>query len=133
MSRHHLFNPDRMAPAVGFSYGAIAAKGRTLYIAGLTGHKEDGSIGHGIVEQFGAACDSVARVILEAGGEPTDLVAMTIYTTDIAGYRENLRPLGERYRAVFGAHYPPMALFGIDELFDPAALVETVCVAVVPD
>lgn len=133
MSRHHLFDPDGMAPPIGFSYGAIAATGRTVHIAGLTGHQEDGSIDEGLVEQFGVACDSVAKVILEAGGEPTDLVSMTIYTTDITGYRANLTPLGERYRAVFGRHYPPMALFGIGELFDPAALVELVCVAVVPD
>jgi len=133
MSRHHLFDPDGLAPPIGFSYGAIAATGRTLHIAGLTGHREDGSIDEGLVEQFGAACESVATVILEAGGEPTDLVSMTIYTTDITGYREKVTPLGERYRAVFGRHYPPMALFGIGDLFDPVALVELVCVAVVPE
>jgi enamine deaminase RidA (YjgF/YER057c/UK114 family) len=133
MSRHHLFNPEGMAPAVGFSYGAVAARGRTLNIAGITGHQEDGSIVPDLVDQFGAACESVVRVIFEAGGEPADLVSMTIYTTDIAGYRDNLGPLGERYRAVFGRHYPPMALLGIDELFDPAAVVELVCVAVVPE
>lgn len=133
MSRHHLFDPEGMPPAVGFSYGAMPADGRTLYIAGITGHREDGSIDEGLIAQFGAACESVTRVIGEAGGAPTDLVSMTIYTTDIAGYRENLEPLGEGYRSVFGRHYPPMALFGIAELFDPAALVELVCMAVVPD
>lgn len=133
MSRHHLFDPEGMPPAVGFSYGAIAAGGRTLHIAGLTGHRPDGSIDDSLVEQFGTACESVASVIGEAGGQPSDLVSMTIYTTDIDGYRQNLGSLGERYRSVFGRHYPPMALFGIDDLFDPAATVELVCVAVVPE
>jgi enamine deaminase RidA (YjgF/YER057c/UK114 family) len=133
MSRHHLFNPDGMAPAVGFSYGAIPADGRKIYLAGITGHRQDGSIDEGVVDQFGAACESVARVIAEAGGKPTDLVSMTIYTTDIAAYRAALTPLGQRYRAVFGRHYPPMALLGLAELFDPAAVVELVCVAVVPE
>lgn len=132
MSRHHLFDPEGLPPAVGFSYGATAATGRTLYLAGLTGHKADGSIDQGLVDQFSTACESVARVIGEAGGESTDLVSMIIYTTDIAGYRESLTALGERYRAVFGRHYPPMALLGVGELFDPDALVELVCVAVVP-
>ena len=54
MSRHHLFNPDHMAPAAGFSYGAVAAEGRTLHIAGLTGHGRDLSIDEGIVDQFSA-------------------------------------------------------------------------------
>ena len=133
MTRHHLFDPDGLPPSSGFSYGSIAAEGRLVHIAGMTGHQVDGSIAELLVDQFGAACVSVARVITEAGGSPTDLVSMTIYTSDVSGYRANLADLGARYREVFGKHYPPMALLGISELFDPKAVVELVCVAVVPD
>jgi enamine deaminase RidA (YjgF/YER057c/UK114 family) len=133
MTRHHLFNPEGMPPAIGFSYGAIAERGRTMHIAGLTGHDVSGAIDDGIVEQFGAACHSVARVIAEAGGQPGDLVSMVIYTSSIYEYRANLRPIGMAYRSVFGDHYPPMALIGVSELFDPRAVVELVCVAVVPE
>lgn len=132
MSRHHLFDPDGLAPARGFSYGALPAEGRVLHLAGITGHHEDGTIEEGIVEQFATACRSVARVISEAGGQPSDVVAVTIYTSDMQAYRQNLGPIGSSYRAVFGKHYPPMALVGVGELMDPAALVELVCVAVVP-
>lgn len=128
-----MFDPDGMAPAIGFSYGSVAADGRLLHIAGMTGHGEDGSLPDGLVEQFAAACRGVARVIAEAGGAPDDLVSMTIYTPVIAEYRAQLGPIGDAYRSVFGRHYPPMALLGISELFDPAALVEVVCVAVVPE
>ena len=58
---------------------------------------------------------------------------MVIYTTDPAGYRDNLKLLGAAYREVFGSHYPAMALFGVTELFDPRSVVELVCVAVVPE
>lgn len=133
MSRHYLFNPEGLPPAVGFSYGAMPAAGRTLHIAGLTGHDAAGEISAHLVEQFGAACRSVARVVTEAGGRPDDVVSMTIYTSDIAGYRAHLRPLGVAYREVFGDHYPPMALIGVSELFDPNAVVELMCVAVVPE
>lgn len=133
MTRHELFNPEGMAPASGFSYGAVAADGRLLHIAGMTGHREDESIADDLVEQFDAACRSVARVIVEAGGDVTDLVSMTIFTSDIEGYRAQLGPLGAAYRDVFGRHYPPMALIGISELFDPKSRVELLCVAVVPD
>jgi len=133
MSRHHLFDPDGLPPAVGFSYGAVSAGGRLLHIAGLTGHRADGSISDDLVEQFFAACESVAKVVGEAGGDPSDLISMTIYTTDIGTYRSRLGPIGEAYRSVFGRHYPPMALIGVSELFDPNARVELVCVAVVPD
>lgn len=128
-----LFDPEGMAPAIGFSYGSITRPGRIVHVAGMTGHKPDGSIDGGIVEQFSAACESVSRVITEAGGEPTDLVSMTIYTTDMTAYRASLGPIGAGYREVFGKHYPPMALLGVGELFDPAATVELVCVAVIPD
>lgn len=133
MTRHHLFDPDGLPPAVGFSYGALSTPGRLLHIAGLTGAREDGSLADGIVEQFSVACQGVARVIAEAGGDPTDLVSMTIYTTDVDGYRASLDPIGRAYRAVFGRHYPPIALLGVNRLFEPDALVELVCAAVVPD
>lgn len=132
MSRHHLFDPEGLPPASGFSYGALAADGRLLHVAGMTGHHPDGSIDDDLVEQFRRACASVERVVRQAGGEPADVVSMTIYTTDIQGYRDRLREIGVAYRGVFGKHFPPMALFGVSELFDPAARVELVCVAVVP-
>ncbi|HWL49850.1 MAG TPA: RidA family protein, partial [Acidimicrobiia bacterium] len=113
------------------SHGSIPGEGRTLYIAGQTGHHEDMTLDEGLVEQFSRACQSVAAVIAEAGGSPDDLVSMTIYTTDVSGYRDSLGPIGEAYRRVFGKHYPPMALIGVAELFDPKAKVELVCVAVV--
>lgn len=133
LSGHRLFNPEGMPPASGFSYGSVAAKGRLVHIAGITGHHVDGSIDDGLVEQFAQACSSVARVLEEVGGAPSDVVSMTIYTSDIESYRASLGELGGAYRAVFGKHYPPMALFGISELFDPAAKVELLCVAVIPD
>ena len=131
MSGHQFLNPDGLSPARGFSHGAIPASGRTLYIAGQTGHHQDMTLDAGLVEQFARACQSVAAVIREAGGDTTDLVSMTIYTTDVPGYRESLGPIGEAYRQVFGKHFPPMALIGVAELFDPKAKVELVCTAVV--
>jgi len=131
MSGHQFLNPVGLAPARGFSHGALPVEGRTLYIAGQTGHHQDMTLDDGLVEQFARACQSVAMVITEAGGGPTDLVSMTIFTTDVPGYRESLGPIGDAYREVFGKHFPPMALIGVAELFDPKAKVELVCTAVV--
>ena len=103
-SGHRFLNPEGMTPARGFSHGAIPAGGKTFYIAGQTGHYEDSA----------------------------DLVSMTIYTTDVMGYRDSLEPVGAVYREVFGKHFLPMALAGVAELFDPDAVVELVCVAVIP-
>lgn len=133
MSRHHLFNPDGLPPAIGFSYGALAAEGRLLHIAGMTGELVGGGFDESVVDQFAVACAGVARVIADAGGVPSDLVAMTIFTTDVTDYKANLKALGAVYREVFGKHFPPMALIGVKELFEPEARVELVCVAVVPE
>jgi enamine deaminase RidA (YjgF/YER057c/UK114 family) len=132
MSDHRFLDPEGMPPARGFSHGAVPAGGSTLYIAGQTGHHQDATIDPGLVDQFAQACRSVARVIEESGGEPSDLVSLTIYTTDVPAYRDNLGPIGAAYREVFGKHFPPMALIGVAELFDPGALVELVGVAVIP-
>jgi enamine deaminase RidA (YjgF/YER057c/UK114 family) len=131
MSRHEFLNPEGLAPARGFSHGALASQGRTLHIAGQTGHHRDGSIDAGIVDQFARACAAVAAVIAEAGGEPEDLVSLTIYTTDVVGYRDQMGPIGEAYREVFDKHFPPMALIGVAQLFDPEAKVELVEIAVI--
>ena len=133
VSRHELFDLDGFPPARGFSYGALSAAGRRLHVAGMTGHRADESIEEDIVGQFAEACRSVARVIEEAGGSPTDLVSVTIYTSAIDDYRANLSEIGRAYREVFGKHFPPMALIGVAELFDPRAVVELVCEAVVPE
>lgn len=133
VSRHRMVNPSGLPEASGFSYGAISAGGRALSLAGITGHRADGTIPDGLVAQFQTACETVAAVVGEAGGEPGDVVSVTIYTTDIAGYRSSLGPIGEAWRAVFGKHYPPMALLGVRELMDPDALVELVSIAVIPD
>jgi enamine deaminase RidA (YjgF/YER057c/UK114 family) len=86
-----------------------------------------------IAGQYEAACRSMAAVIAEEGGEPTDLVSLIVYTTDMGAYRESLGPIGEAHRRVLGNHYPPIALIGVATLFEPDALVELVGTAVVPD
>ncbi len=35
-------------------------------------------------------------------------------------------------REIYGKRYPPTALIGVEELFDPKALVDLVGVAVIP-
>ena len=73
------------------------------------------------------------KVLAEVGAEPEHLVNLTVYTTDAARYRADLGELGVVYRRHLGKHYPAMAFFEVRGLFDPAALVELVGTAVVPD
>ena len=69
-------------------------------------------------------------VLGAAGGEPQDIGRFTIYVTDVAQYRDSLKPLGEVYRKRMGRHYPAMALVEVRSLVDPNALVEIEATAV---
>ena len=71
-------------------------------------------------------------VELAVGGAPEHAVSIQIYTTDMEAYRTEAREIGARYRTVFGRHYPAISLFEVTRLYDPAALVEIVCTAVIP-
>ena len=134
VSLHRFLNPGGMAPAVGFSHVAVAAPGRLVFVAGQAAHQADGSLaGSTLAEQFAAAAANVAAALHAAGATPADVVQLHIYTTDVDAYQAHSKEIGAAYRAVFGPHYPPMALFGVSRLYDPAALVELVATAVVPD
>ena len=134
MTGHHLVNPAGLAPAIGFSHAVLAAPGRTVYLGGQTPQRPDGTItGETLAEQFDLALANLGTALRAVGGEPEHLVSMIVYTTDAAGYRADRRELGQIYRRHLGRHYPAMAFFEVKGLFDPAALIELVCTAVIPD
>ncbi|HEY7282597.1 MAG TPA: RidA family protein [Actinomycetota bacterium] len=129
---HELVNPPGMLSPLGFSHAVVAAGGRTVYLAGQTGHRADGTLaGETLVEQFDQALQNVAAALMAAGGRPEHLVRVHIYVTDAADYRGRLSALGESWRRHLGVHYPAVALFEVNGLFDPDARVELVGTAVV--
>jgi len=129
----HLFiNPPELPKAIGFSHAAIAQPGQTVFLAGQTGHRSDGTIATDLLEQFAQACRNVALALESTGASRGDLINLHIFVTEVDAYRSLRLELGEAYRQVFGRHYPAMALFGVRELFDPAAQVELVGTAVIP-
>lgn len=131
---HEVVNPQSMAPAVGFSHSVVAGPGRAVFLGGQTAQEPDGSIvGESLVDQVDRAAANLATVLDACGACPEHLTQLTVYTTDMPAYRASLRDLGRAYQRHLGKHYPAMALFGVAALFDPAALVELVGVAVVPD
>jgi enamine deaminase RidA (YjgF/YER057c/UK114 family) len=133
-SPHRAVNPDGLPRASGFSHALVAARGSTIYLGGQAAHDGDGKIvGDGIVEQFDKACSNVVVALESAGATPDHLVSILIYVTDGNAYRARLSELGHVYREHFGKHYPAIALFEVNSLFDPDAKVELVCTAVIPD
>jgi enamine deaminase RidA (YjgF/YER057c/UK114 family) len=133
-TRHLVLNPADLAPARGFAHAVVAAGGTTVHLGGQAGHDSDGAIvSDDLVDQFDRAAANVVTALDAAGGRPEDLVSIQIFTTDIDAYRSALRDLSRIYRRHFGRHYPAIALMGVTGLFDPAAKVELVCTALIPD
>jgi enamine deaminase RidA (YjgF/YER057c/UK114 family) len=133
-SPHLPVNPTSLPPPVGFSHVIAASPGRTLFVAGQAGHRADGSLaGTGLVEQFEQAAANVVEALAAAGARPEHVTWMQIFVTDASAYRGSLQDIGAAYRRHFGRHFPAMGLFEVEGLFDPGAMVEMMCVAVVPD
>ncbi len=124
-----IFNPAALGAPRGWNNGMLAPEGgRVLFVAGQIG------VGAGatLATQFEAALANVAAVVEEAGGTVADVGRLTTYVTDMEAYRESLAEVGAAYRAVFGKHFPAMALVAVTELVDPRAVVEVEAAAVIP-
>jgi enamine deaminase RidA (YjgF/YER057c/UK114 family) len=130
-SPHEIRNPETLPPAQGFSHAIIAQAGRTVYLAGQTAQQRDGTVvGATMAEQFDVAAGNVVKALEAAGAHPQDLVSIQIFVTDVTEYQRLSKQVGEAYRRHFGRHYPAMALLEVRRLFDPAAKVELVCIAI---
>ncbi|HEX2370589.1 MAG TPA: RidA family protein [Acidimicrobiia bacterium] len=130
---HLMLNPSTLPTPSGYTHAVVTSPGRLVFLAGQTGHRTDGSIDEALVEQFEQAATNVAIALEAAEAAPQHIVTMQIFVTDLAGYRDALGEVGEAYRRVLGRHYPATSLFEVSSLFDPSALVELVCTAVVPE
>jgi len=130
-SPHEIRNPETLPPSSGFSHAVIAQTGRTVYLAGQTAQRIDGTVAPGnMAEQFDVAAGNVVKALEAAGAHPQDLVSIQIFVTDIAEYKRRSTAIGEAYRRHFGRHYPAMALLEVSRLFDAKARVELMCIAV---
>ncbi|MDE2795345.1 MAG: RidA family protein [Gemmatimonadota bacterium] len=141
-----IFNPEVLGAPRGWNNGMLAPDGgRVLFVAGQIGvggeegvagparaRGAGGASGARLAAQFRAALANVAVVVEEAGGTVADVGRLTIYVTDMEAYRESPAEVGAAYRAVFGKHFPAMALVAVTELVDPRAVVEVEATAVIP-
>lgn len=128
-----ILNPPDLAPPVGFAHAIATRGGRTVWLAGQNGTDVTGAIvaPGDLVAQLDLALANLVIALRAAGGEPTDLVQLRIYVTDLDAYRSRRRDLGPVWRRHFGRFYPTMTLLGVSGFFDPEAQVEVDGVAVV--
>ncbi|SEE58726.1 RidA family protein [Jiangella alba] len=124
-------NPPSLPEPRGYSHGTLS--GNTLYLGGQTALDAAMRIvPGGIVEQFRQAFANLLATLAHAGGEPGDLVNVTIYLTDIPDYQAHGKEIGAVWRELAGPVYPAMAGIGTTALWQPEAMIEIAGVAVIP-
>jgi enamine deaminase RidA (YjgF/YER057c/UK114 family) len=118
-------NPPELARPSGFSHAVSVTADRLVFLAGQTALDTSGKIvGANVVEQFEQALGNLLTALRAAGGEPADLVSLTVYIVDMDDYRVHAREIGAVWRKLIGSEYPAMAGIGVNRLWDVEALVE---------
>ena len=116
----------------GYS-NAVAAEGRTVFIAGQVGWTpEEKFETDDFAGQTRQALENIVALLTEAGGGPEHLTRLTWYVTDKHEYLANLAGVGEAYNEVVGRHFPAMALVQVVALVEDRAKVEIEATAVIP-
>lgn len=127
-----VINPASLPKPSGYAHGVLS--GDTVYLGGQTAlDSEMRIVEGGVVEQFRQAFSNVLTTLAEAGGQPQDLVSVTIYLTDVDDYMANGREIGRIWREMAGTEYPAMAGIGVSRLWQKEAVIEIQGVAVIQD
>lgn len=119
----------------GYANGILVEPGaRLLFVAGqVAWDAQQELVGDGdFAAQFEQALANVVAVVRAAGGEPAQLVRLTIYVTDKHEYLGSLAAIGASWKKLVGRHYPAMALVEVADLLEVGALVEIEATAALP-
>ena len=118
-------NPAELARPSGFSHAVSVTASRMVFLAGQVGVDRDGMVvSGGVVAQFEQALANLLAALAASGGQPSDLVSLTIYIVDLADYQAHGKQIGVVWRRLAGTEYPATAAVGVTRLWDPEALVE---------
>ena len=125
-------NPEQLARPSGFSHAVSVTATRMVFLAGQTGLDRNGKVVSGdVVAQFEQALANLLTALAAAGGQPGDLVSLTIYIVDLEDYQAHSKEIGTVWRRLAGTEYPAVAGVGVARLWSPDALVEIQGIAAV--
>lgn len=121
-----LLNPDGLERPVGYSHVAKIISGKIVYVAGQAPFNAAGKVvGKGdFVAQFRQVMNNLKLAVEAVGGRPEQFAVLTMYLTDLEGYRTKKKAIGAAYRDVFGKYFPAITLVEVKSLYHPDCLVE---------
>ena len=128
-----IINPTTWAQPKGYSNGIKARAGQVIFIAGQVAWDEKQQIvgREDFVRQFDQALANVLTVLGAAGGQPGNLMKLTIFVTDKKAYQKQQKEIGQAYRRLMGRHYPAMTLVEVRGLLEDGALIEIEGMAII--
>ena len=131
---HQIILPDGWPVPKGYSNGILAARGRTLFLAGQVGWTaEEKFISENLVPQFEQALKNIVSIVEKAGGSAKDICKMTCFCKDRDQYLASRKQLGSIWKQIMGNHYPCMSMIFVVDLLDHPALIEIEATAVIPE
>lgn len=108
---------------------AIEAKGKLVFISGMTARRPDGSIaGIGDVEaQTRQVCENIKSAVEAAGGTLDDVCRVDVYVRNI----EHFEKIHKVRREYFKAPAPASTMVEVTKMVSPEYLIEISAIAVV--
>jgi len=109
----------------------IEARGKLVFISGMTARKADGTIaGVGNIEvQTRQVCENLKAAVEAAGGTMDDIVRVDVYVRNM----EHFDAIHKVRREYFKAPAPASTMVEICKMTSPDYLIEINAIAVLPD
>ena len=109
----------------------IEARGKLVFISGMTARRADGSIaGVGDIEvQTRQVCENLKAAVEAAGGKMDDIVRVDVYVRNM----EHFDAIHKVRREYFKAPAPASTMVEICKMTSPDYLIEINAIAVLPD
>ena len=124
-------NPTDWLLGFNVNHGVeVTGTERVLYLSGQTSTDADGAPLHAgdLVAQCGMAWSNLKDTLTAAGMDPTNIVRLNMYTTDVPGF---MASAGDIVSIFAGDGCKPVStLLGVTALFDPEIMIELEATAV---
>ena len=130
MKKQQLQSSKIRQPSGHFSQAiAIEAKGKLVFISGMTARRSDGTItGVGDIEaQTRQVCENIKAAVEAAGGTMDDICRVDVYVRNM----EHFDKIHKVRREYFGSPPPASTMVEVTKMTSPDYLIEINAIAVI--
>ena len=131
MTKRQIQSDKIRQPSGHFSHAiSVEAKGRLVFISGMTSRRADGTIaGVGDIEaQTRQVCENLKSAVEAAGGSLDDVCRVDVYVRNM----EHFEAIHKVRREYFKAPAPASTMVEVTKMVHPDYLIEINAIAVLP-